>query len=132
MIVVQYKHYIKEALNDMDINAIAKNLNKNVEVVESTFTQNNLQLISYGFCGISEDNGWMELLIEIATLEGTSINNSVSVKANFYDGDNIIIYSYDTKVDANDFEGYDTVHLYLNENNLAFNAVKCRLFATRA
>lgn len=116
----------------MDTNAIAKNLNKNVDVVESTFSQNNLQVISYGFCGISENNGWMELLIEIATIDGTLINDSVSVKANFYDEDNIIIYSYDTEVDADDFEGYDTLHLYLNENNLAFNAVKCRLFVTRA
>ena len=129
--MIQYKHYIKETLNDMDINALAKNLNKNVEIVESTFTQNNLQLINYGFCGINENNGWMDLLIEIATLEGTSINNSVLVKANFYDGDNIIIYSEDTKVDADDFEGYDTLHIYLFEDNLAFNAVKCRLFATR-
>ncbi len=116
----------------MDTNAIAKNLNKNVDVVESTFSQNNLQVISYGFCGISENSGWMELLVEIATLNGTSIINSISVKANFYDEDNIIIYSYDTKVDSEDFEGYDTLHLYLNEDNLAFNAVKCRLFATRA
>ena len=116
----------------MDTNAIAKNLNKNVDVVESTFSQNNLQVISYGFCGINENRGWMELLIEVATLNGASINNSISVKANFYDEDNVIIYSHDAEVDEDDFEGYDTLHMYLNEDNLAFNTVKCRLFATRA
>lgn len=116
----------------MNVNTIVKNLNKNVDVVESTFTQNNLQVISYGFCGIHGDNGWMQLLIEVASIDGASINNSVSVKANFYDEDNIIIYSYDTELDEDDFAGYDTLHLYLNEDNLAFNTVKCRLFATRA
>lgn len=114
----------------MDTNAIAKNLNKNVDVVESTFSQNNLQVISYGFCGISE-NGSMTLLIEIASINGNSINSRVDVKANFYDEDGVIIYSESRTVYEEDFAGYDTLNMYLNEDGLAFNAVKCRLFAVR-
>ena len=34
-------------------------------------------------------------------------------------------------IDADEFSGYDTIHMYLNEDNLAFNMVKCRIFATR-
>lgn len=115
----------------MDINAIAKNLNKNVDVVESTFSQNNLQVISYGFCGIDEDRGSMTLLVEIASINGNSISNRVDVKANFYDEDGVIIYSESKTVYEEDFAGYDTLSLYLNEDGLAFNAVKCRLFAVR-
>lgn len=54
--------------------------------------KNNLQVISYGFCNISE-NGNMTLLIEIASINGNTINNQVYVKANFYDEDGVIIYS---------------------------------------
>ena len=114
----------------MDTNAIAKNLNKNVDVVESTFSQNNLQVISYGFCGISE-NGNMTLLIEIASINGSSINSRIDVKANFYNEDGVIIYSESKTVYEEDFAGYDTLNMYLNEDGLAFNAIKCRLFAVR-
>lgn len=114
----------------MDVNTIAKNLNKNVDVVESTFTQNNLQIISYGFCGIRE-NGNMTLLIEIASINGSAINSRVDVKANFYDEDGVIIYFDAKTVYMEDFTGYDTLDLYLGEDGLAFNTAKCRLFATR-
>ena len=42
-----------------------------------------------------------------------------------------IIFSNDNTIDADEFSGYDTIHMYLNEDNLAFNMVKCRIFATR-
>lgn len=114
----------------MDVNTIAKNLNKNVDVVESTFSQNNLQVISYGFCGINE-SGNMALLIEIASINGNSISSNIDVKANFYDEDGIIIYSESTMVYEEDFTGYDTLKLCMWEDGLAFNVAKCRLFSVR-
>lgn len=123
---------VDDAFKQNNPNAITKQLNKNVDVVESTFKQNNLQVISYGFCGVRDDNGWMEFLIEIISIDGAFIKDSIKIKVNFYDENDTIIYSDDKMVLANHFDGYDTLHLYLQEDNLAFNTVKCRLFATRA
>jgi len=114
----------------MDTKAIAKNLKKNVDVVESTFSQNNLQVINYGFCEI-EKSGNMVLIVEITSINGNSINSRVDVKANFYDEDGVIIYSGRTGVYEEEFAGYDTLRIYLSEDGLAFNAAKCRLFAVR-
>ena len=115
-----------------NIKNIAANLNKNVDVVGATFDKYNLQVISYGFCGINEDNGWMQMLIEVATKPGEELEDDISVKANFYDANNTIIFSYEDEIYAEDFSGYDTLHLYLNEDNLAFDTAKVRLYATIA
>lgn len=58
-------------------------------------------------------------------------NIHLTIISNFYDEDSTIIFSNDNTIDADEFSGYDTIHMYLNEDNLAFNMVKCRIFATR-
>lgn len=115
----------------IDKEMIQKQLNKSIEILEMTFDKFNLQVIGYGFCGIQENNGWMELLIELALTPGENLTEDIAIKANFYDEDSTIIFSYDNTIDADEFSGYDTIHMYLNEDNLAFNMVKCRIFATR-
>lgn len=116
----------------IDIEVLKKQLNKSVDIVEVTFKNYHLQLLGYGFCGINENNGWMELLIEIASEPGEILQEDVDIKVNFYDEDNIIIYSYSSTLNEEEFSGYDTIHMYLNEDNLAFNTVKCRAFVTRS
>ena len=115
----------------MDKDILQKQLNKCVEVVEATFAKFNLQLLGYGFCGINESNGWLQLLLEIALLPGEKLEDNVRIKANFYDEENTIIYSDDGYLDTEEFSGYDTIALFLNEDNLRFNMSKCRIFATK-
>lgn len=115
----------------MDKDILQKQLNKCVEVVEATFAKFNLQLLGYGFCGINEGNGWLQLLLEIALLPGEKLEEDVRIKANFYDEENTIIYSYEGYLDIEEFSGYDTIDLCLNEDNLCFNTSKCRIFATK-
>ena len=115
----------------IDKEMIQKQLNKSIEILEMTFDKFNLQVIGYGFCGIQENNGWMELLIELALTPGEKLTEDIAIKANFYDEDSTIIFSNDNTIDADEFSGYDTIHMYLNEDNLSFNMVKCRIFATR-
>ena len=114
-----------------NVDVVRKQLNKNVEVVESTFSNACLQLLGYGFCGINKENGWVQLLLEIATMPGEQLDDDVDIKVNFYDEEGIIIYSNNLHVYCEDFSGYDTVNMYLNENGLAFNAVKCKIFAKK-
>lgn len=115
----------------MKAETIAKKLNQNVYVVEKTFLKNNLEVISYGFCEIDEDDGWMDMLIEVSSISGDSINDSVYVTANFYNADNNIIYTDDVRIDKERFLGHDTLRLYLQEYNLAFKTEKCRIYATK-
>lgn len=115
----------------MDKAVLQKQLNKCAEVVEATFTKFNLQVLGYGFCGINENSGWLQLLLEVALLPGEKLEDNVRIKANFYDEENTIIYSYEDYIDLEEFSGYDTINLCLNEDNLCFNMNKCRIFATK-
>lgn len=116
---------------DIDVESLKKQLNKNVDIVEATFEKFHLQLLGYGFCGIDTRSGWMQLLIELASEPGESLQSDVEIKVNFYDEDNVIIYSYSSGLYEEDFSGYDTIHMRLNEDNLAFNTTMCRIFMTR-
>ncbi len=115
----------------MNAKSISQRLNKSVEVLIVSFEQLNLKVTSYGFCGIDQD-GWMEFLVELTSTQGLQPVEDFCVKVNLYDSDNSILYSDSIKVDAAGFSGYDTIHFYLNEDRLAFDATKTRLYATRA
>ncbi len=117
---------------NMNVEMLKAQLNKNVEIIEATFSNEHLQLLGYGFCGIMDELGWMELLLEIATMPGEAIDDDIKLKANFYDEDGVIIYSDESDIYADEFSGYDTIKISLHENNLAFNTVKCRIFVTRS
>ena len=93
----------------IDKEMIQKQLNKSIEILEMTFDKFNLQALT----------------------PGEKLTEDIAIKANFYDEDSTIIFSNDNTIDADEFSGYDTIHMYLNEDNLAFNMVKCRIFATR-
>ena len=67
----------------IDKEMIQKQLNKSIEILEMTFDKFNLQVIGYGFCGIQENNGWMELLIELALTPGEKLTEDIAIKANF-------------------------------------------------
>lgn len=114
----------------MDNSTIIKQLNSRVEVIDSTFSNNNLKVIGFGFSDI-EDDGEMSFLIEIASIEGNIIPNCVSVVVNLYDADNTIIFSEDYWVNEEKFGGYDTLNFYLNSEGLAFNTYKSRVFCKK-
>ena len=81
-----------------------------------TFDKFNLQVIGYGFCGIQENNGWMELLIELALTPGEKLTEDIAIKANFYDEDSTIIFSNDNtfiKLFLNHFF-INTCHIFLS------------------
>lgn len=118
-------------MSKVDVEALRRKLNESVEVVEETFADFHLQVRGYGFCGISEDSGWMQLLMEIASESGEKLEGNVEIKVNFYDKEGVIIYYCDSYVCDEFFSGYDTIHKCLNEDNLAFNVARCKIFATK-
>ena len=115
-----------------DEKTIVNRLNRNVDVLESTLEKYNCRVISYGFCGIDTSNGWMQFLVEVATIKGSKLTDDIQLKVNLYDAQGVIIYSDEIDIDQDDFAGYDTLHFYLNENNVAYDAAKARLFAVKS
>ena len=114
----------------MDNKSLKAKWNSSVEVVESSFKKNKLCLEGYGFTNI-QDNGWMTLLLEISAIKDLNEDAVIEVKINFYNENGSIIYSNYEEIDGDDFEGYDTLELSLPEDNLAFDAVKCRIYAKK-
>lgn len=115
----------------MNLKTIVKNLNKNVDIIESTFSALNLHVIGYGFCGIIEHCGHMQFLLEVTSLDGKMLDGNVGIKVNLYNAENVIIYSEQKTLYEEYFNGYDTLAFYFHEDNIAYEAVKSRVFATR-
>ena len=115
----------------MNTKAIAQRLNKSVEVLSVSFEQFSLKVTSFGFCSIDQD-GWMEFLVELTSLQGSELVEDVCVKVNLYDTENTILYSKDITIEAENFSGYDTIHFFLEEDRLAFDTARTRHYATRA
>ncbi len=115
----------------MDKNLIAKNLNKNVEVVTQSFDNYGIEVVSYGFCKINEETGQLNLLVEIEDESGFGLEHDLQLKVNLYDEDGDIIYSDIEYIYADDFDGYDTIDFYLNEDGLAFNIARSKIYVTK-
>ena len=115
----------------MDKNAIAKKLNRNVEVVMSSFENYGITVVSYGFCRIDEDTGSLDLLVEIEEESGFRLEHDLQLKANLYDEDHDIIYSGNEFIYEDDFAGYDTICLHLGGDDLANHAKSCRIYVTK-
>ena len=115
----------------MDKNLIAKNLNKRVDVVESSFDNYGITVVTYGFCKIDEETGSLDLLVEIEDESGFGIDQDLHLKVNLYDEDEEIIYSGGEYIYGDDFDGYDTIRIHMDEDGLAFNAVRCRIYMTK-
>lgn len=105
--------------------------NIDIEIVNSTFEKNNLQVLGQGFCNIDTEFGTMSLLVEIASINNTKIKQDLFLKVNCYDERNNIIYSTDECIDETSFDGYDTLELCLLDDNLVFKTKKCRIYITR-
>jgi len=116
----------------MDKNLIAKNLNKNVEVITQSFDNYGIEVLSYGFCKINEETGWLDLMVEIEDESGFGLEDDLQLKVNLYDEEGDIIYSDSEYIYEDEFDGFDTVHFHLSEDGLAFNADRCRLYMTKA
>lgn len=113
----------------MNSRELRQKWNNQVEIVQRTFKKYNLVVRSYGFKDF-EDDGTMTLLLEIELLDDMK-EDYVFVKANFYDKNGVILYTVDEEIDDEYFSGYDTVEIHLYEDNLAYEATRCRVYATR-
>lgn len=109
---------------------LCKELKNHTEILDSTFEKRNLRVINFSYSQYSESDFDCRACVEIAAIEGDSIDNSVHVKINFYDVDGDLISAFSEAVYRSDFSGYDTVTIICDDNGkLLLAAKKARIYA---
>ena len=112
---------------------LAKKLKKNIEVMENTFSSNNLQIMNLNVRPCGNDDADCDILVELSTIDGGNINNSVNIKINLYDESNDLYAVEEFYIDECEFTGYDTIKIscYNDEETLK-KVVKGRIYVTLA
>lgn len=114
----------------IDYTPLAKELKKHIEIMESTFAANNLQVINIGCQDVFD--GDLLVYVELATISETVLPNDISIKINLYDENGDIYMVGSHYVDKESFSGYDTITINcFDKSRVLEKAVKGRLFATR-
>lgn len=121
-------------MNEKEREILANELKKNTEILENLFEQYNLRVISIAFSGRSNDTQ-LDLWVEVSAIKGTKIKlpkddaaDVISIKVNYYENGNLLCSDY-VDIDAENFGGYDTVHLCTYYTNLLNRATSARIFA---
>ena len=100
---------------------LAKELKKNTQVIESTFSRFNLKVLQVAYQPYAEDgddepDADCDLLVELASLNGNPMPSNGHIKINLYDENGDLIYHDDHMVFAEGFAGYDTYSFMLSHN----------------
>lgn len=112
---------------------LAKNLKKNIEVLENTFEMNNLQILNFSVQACGEDDADCNIYIELATIKGTKIPDSIEVKINLYDKEDELFMVESREIYEDDFRGYDTITLNCyRDNNTLKKVKKGRLYVVKS
>lgn len=116
----------------MNYESLAKELKKNIQVMETTFAANNLQVLNVGCKPCGDNDADLDVYVEIASISGSSLENDVDIKINLYDEDGELYMTDDTYVDSDTFAGYDTLTIQCYDSRHTLEqASKGRLYATR-
>lgn len=91
-----------------------KLLVKNTDVIETTFSNCNLQVVGIGYTVKSFS---FNTNLEVTILNGSKLENDVDLKVNFYDDDNSIVCSSSCSIYKEDFTGYDTFIIESSDND---------------
>lgn len=99
-----------------------------VEIKNDTFTRYGVKLTSYGISSISND-GWFDFNFD---LEGNLLEDTCFyVKINCYDENNNLIKTDKELITPDDFAGFDSCIIHLQEDALAFQTKKIIVFFTK-
>ena len=120
------------AKQKIDYNPLAKELKKHIEIMESTFSANNLQVINIGCKPYEDNDGDLRVFVEIASITGSEISCDLNIKINLYDEDDYLYTTKSATVLKGRFSGYDTITITFFDNSHTLErAVKGRLFVAR-
>ena len=103
---------------------LAKNLKKNIEILENTFEVNNLQVLNVSVQACGEDDADCEIYVELVTIKGSKIPESLNVKINLYDKEDDSLMVPTVSIYENEFRGYDTIQFNCYRDNSTLKKVK--------
>lgn len=111
---------------------LAKTLKENIIVIQNTF-DNNIKVLKIGVKPYSEDDSDMQLLLEIESIDGGNLANSIDIKINLYDKDDELYQVNSSYLDEDVFCGYDTVVINCYDDGQTLQkAVKGKLYVTKS
>ena len=112
--------------------SLAQEFKKHLEIMENTFTANNLQVVNVGCQPYDDEDADFRLYVELVSISGSSIPCTLGVKVNLYDEENSLYLTECTHLWQNKFSGYDTITISCEDNSRALQtAVKGRLYVVR-
>ena len=111
---------------------LAKELKRNTRIMEGTFSKFNLKVLQISYHPYSDDDADCELIVEIESINGESMDDDAVIKINLYDKDGEILMTEDYYIDGEEFAGYDTykISLYNNSRTL-LEAKSARLYMSQ-
>ena len=100
---------------------LAKELKKNTQVIESTFSKFNLKVLQVAYQPYAEDgdedpDADCDLLIELTSINERPMSGDGHVKINLYDENGDLIYHDNHMIFAEKFAGYDTYSFMLSHD----------------
>ena len=111
---------------------LANSLKQNTEIMEATFRKCNLKVLQFSYRPYSDDDADCQLIIEVSTIDGDSIEDDVFLKINLYDENGEIIYNTEEDIYSDEYAGYDTFNISLRRNNRILKEAKsARIFVSK-
>lgn len=90
---------------------LARELKKNIEIIDRSFEANNLQIMQMSVQPCGEDDADCNIYLELSTISGNTIPNDIVIKINLYDEDEELFMVEECPIDKDDFNGYDTFRI---------------------
>ena len=95
----------------------AKNLNRRLQILESTFEENNLKVLATGCKPCNDNDGDLLVYVEMVSLTGKKIKNDLLLKINIYNADGELYMSDSEDIYADEFNGYDTITINCKDSH---------------
>ena len=116
----------------MNFFTAAKELCRNIEVLENTFSRNNLRVIKIGCRPYNENIGSLYFYVELEAINGESITHDMAFKLNIYDDEDDLFTVEESKpVKASCFAGYDTIEIHFGSDQVLNTGKRGKLYAVR-
>ncbi len=123
-------------MDEIQCETLENELRKNTEILESTFEQYNLKILSVAYSTSLPKGDELTTWLEMISIDGDKIKlpksilaHSLKIIINFYQNDRLLC-STSTTVFPEQFNGYDTEELHISFCGLITRATKARIFAT--
>ena len=113
---------------------LAKELKKNTQIIQTTFSKFNLQVLQVGYRpyaeeGDDEPDADCDFMIEISSLDNAPMKCNAYIKINLYDENGDLIDHDNKLVIADEFSGFDTFKIMMtNDSKTLLRAKSAKVY----